>query len=103
MVVPSPTPTTPSEQWMRTRITVCPSMVAIDRRCGRMVGRSRSRVSTRSMVAAGDVMGAGEAFIGIRYLPLGGMVSNTAFRFEEHTSELQSLLRISYSVFCLHK
>src|SRR3546814_4767947 len=26
-----------------------------------------------------------------------------AFRSEEHTSELQSLMRISYAVFCLHK
>src|SRR3546814_4701655 len=27
----------------------------------------------------------------------------TAFRSEEHTSELQSLMRISYAVFCLTK
>src|SRR3546814_2667253 len=31
------------------------------------------------------------------------MVSTNAARSEEHTSELQSLLRISYAVFCLHK
>src|SRR3546814_10450150 len=30
-------------------------------------------------------------------------VSNTLFRSEEHTSELQSLMRISYAVFCLQK
>src|SRR3546814_8466723 len=30
-------------------------------------------------------------------LPYGGMMSN---RSEEHTSELQSLMRISYTVFC---
>src|SRR3546814_7847517 len=29
--------------------------------------------------------------------------SFSAFRSEEHTSELQSLLRISYAVFCLNK
>src|SRR3546814_4476922 len=28
---------------------------------------------------------------------------STAFRSEEHTSELQSLMRISYAVFCLKK
>src|SRR3546814_6825441 len=28
---------------------------------------------------------------------------NQAFRSEEHTSELQSLMRISYAVFCLKK
>src|SRR3546814_2961423 len=27
----------------------------------------------------------------------------TALRSEEHTSELQSLMRISYTAFCLHK
>src|SRR3546814_1058108 len=32
-----------------------------------------------------------------------GAVSAAAFRSEEHTSELQSLMRISYAVFCLKK
>src|SRR3546814_9358095 len=32
---------------------------------------------------------------------LGAVVS--AYRSEEHTSELQSLMRISYAVFCLNK
>src|SRR3546814_2532953 len=30
-------------------------------------------------------------------------IENTMFRSEEHTSELQSLMRISYAVFCLNK
>src|SRR3546814_8182013 len=30
-------------------------------------------------------------------------VAHTAFRSEEHTSELQSLMRTSYAVFCLKK
>src|SRR3546814_7375373 len=41
---------------------------------------------------------------------LRGVILNTrprksahAYRSEEHTSELQSLMRISYAVFCLHK
>src|SRR3546814_4953346 len=38
-------------------------------------------------------------------LPLNGVLSqetyNQFFRSEEHTSELQSLMRISYAVFCL--
>src|SRR3546814_970671 len=33
----------------------------------------------------------------------GGGVQATARRSEEHTSELQSLMRISYAVFCLKK
>src|SRR3546814_7681746 len=43
-------------------------------------GRGRGQFSTRGAVRAG-----------------------TAARSEEHTSELQSLMRISYAVFCLKK
>src|SRR3546814_7086177 len=32
-----------------------------------------------------------------------GVAPDYAFRSEEHTSELQSLMRISYAVFCLKK
>src|SRR3546814_8112848 len=32
-----------------------------------------------------------------------GMATPTTSRSEEHTSELQSLMRISYAVFCLKK
>src|SRR3546814_9009736 len=32
-----------------------------------------------------------------------GQISGLACRSEEHTSELQSLMRISYAVFCLKK
>src|SRR3546814_1867050 len=35
--------------------------------------------------------------------PLSGQYSGVAGRSEEHTSELQSLMRISYAVFCLKK
>src|SRR3546814_1255190 len=34
---------------------------------------------------------------------IGSMPNSTAVRSEEHTSELQSLMRISYAVFCLKK
>src|SRR3546814_10802184 len=44
----------------------------------------------------GEIIGAGEG---------GGIFQfeNTHTRSEEHTSELQSLMRISYAVFCLQK
>src|SRR3546814_5623585 len=32
-----------------------------------------------------------------------GLIHNAHARSEEHTSELQSLMRISYAVFCLNK
>src|SRR3546814_1194374 len=37
--------------------------------------------------------------LGVNGLPFGAMT----LRSEEHTSELQSLMRISYAVFCLKK
>src|SRR3546814_7038943 len=37
------------------------------------------------------------------FRPLFGLRVDAAMRSEEHTSELQSLMRISYAVFCLKK
>src|SRR3546814_1515136 len=37
------------------------------------------------------------------YAPGSGLTPKAANRSEEHTSELQSLMRISYAVFCLNK
>src|SRR3546814_8581092 len=38
-----------------------------------------------------------------RAVPCGTGLQSTTTRSEEHTSELQSLMRISYAVFCLKK
>src|SRR3546814_8071063 len=56
--------------------------------------RHRDRVHLRTELAAG--LGAG------RPAHAGGGRAGAA-RSEEHTSELQSLMRISYAVFCLKK
>src|SRR3546814_5079246 len=53
--------------------------------------RSRSKAADRSSIRSSPV--SRPAWTRIR-LP---------FRSEEHTSELQSLMRISYAVFCLKK
>src|SRR3546814_5820688 len=53
-----------------------------------------------NMNAAGLRASLGERF-GIHHLER--LDASTAFRSEEHTSELQSLMRISYAVFCLKK
>src|SRR3546814_4899601 len=39
----------------------------------------------------------------VREAGSGEIVGSTRYRSEEHTSELQSLMRISYAVFCLKK
>src|SRR3546814_1800851 len=50
-------------------------------------------------------LGAAERWLarGIRWMPFSNDVNALFNRSEEHTSELQSLMRISYAVFCLKK
>src|SRR3546814_2461469 len=51
----------------------------------------------KAFVTVGDAQEAG------RGAQQAGEVRRGALRSEEHTSELQSLMRISYAVFCLKK
>src|SRR3546814_9923169 len=46
-------------------------------------------------------LGAREAALAQEALAIVVLASDDLFRSEEHTSELQSLMRISYAVFCL--
>src|SRR3546814_6140255 len=62
---------------------------------GMMPLRLRGRLKTSRLVEA-----ARELAIGIVF-ELGG--DDRPLRSEEHTSELQSLMRLSYAVFCLNK
>src|SRR3546814_10088117 len=79
---------------------VCSSDLAVDRPRWRRAGNVRQR---RQQIDVGDGADAG---IGTRFQPGGpgnrGGHAHAA-RSEEHTSELQSLMRISYAVFCLKK
>src|SRR3546814_2717705 len=52
----------------------------------------------RCGVGCGSGQGGGAAAVG-----MGGLGHQMVERSEEHTSELQSLMRISYAVFCLKK
>src|SRR3546814_3167224 len=61
----------------------------------RLTSRSRL-VETPSFSSAGSVTGAA-------WLSSARVVRCWVKRSEEHTSELQSLMRISYAVFCLKK
>src|SRR3546814_10772714 len=60
----------------------------------------------RDEAAAGEIAlpcaRGGESMLHIAEKPLWGVATPTG-RSEEHTSELQSLMRISYAVFCLKK
>src|SRR3546814_4805980 len=57
-------------------------------------------------ILLGAIIGAGLAFLWFNAPPAAVFMGDTgslALRSEEHTSELQSLMRISYAVFCLKK
>src|SRR3546814_4732381 len=73
----------------------------VNRFCG-------SSMQAIHMAAGAIQLDAGEAFIcaGIESMsrvPMAGFNPLLHPRSEEHTSELQSLMRISYAVFCLKK
>src|SRR3546814_6770153 len=57
------------------------------------LAKKASDVAQRGGVAVSDVVGSMSAI----------SASSGKIRSEEHTSELQSLMRISYAVFCLKK
>src|SRR3546814_3975693 len=69
---------------------------------GRNVARQQSRVR---LFEVGKVFGSREPGAGSREAgaPVETLRVAGAVRSEEHTSELQSLMRISYAVFCLKK
>src|SRR3546814_7778133 len=58
------------------------------------VGLQRLHLTARAL-------GGRDPFGGVGVAPVGAVSARRAHRSEEHTSELQSLMRISYAVFCL--
>src|SRR3546814_5251837 len=82
---------------------------AVDHRTPRLAVRVKSGDPAGTRVGSG---GESRQHDGIRYVPpcsgrgwpgAGGRRRPNNERSEEHTSELQSLMRISYAVFCLKK
>src|SRR3546814_10280323 len=61
------------------------------------VGHGRRRIVARQRLVGHDLETA------LELDPSGTCDAASAFRSEEHTSELQSLMRTSYAVFCLKK
>src|SRR3546814_3839912 len=73
-------------------------------------GRCRQRVAEHELSIAAKLHGGAEAMAGLtgeifEIAPEGGGCRAHIIlrRSEEHTSELQSLMRISYAVYCLKK
>src|SRR3546814_2005465 len=58
---------------------------------------------SRQLPGLQDVMEEAQPQPAAQHLVGGGRLVHLAQRSEEHTSELQSLMRISYAVFCLTK
>src|SRR3546814_9200472 len=78
----------------------------IDDRIGRAVGQARqieARIEDPDVREARAPAREGNERVGIERQPLVGEQVGERARSEEHTSELQSLMRISYAVFCLEK
>src|SRR3546814_6684378 len=68
--------------------------------------RSCAALSTATLLSTAPEMFTGsdeEAFQRLRRAAKLTLYGGDCFRSEEHTSELQSLMRISYAVFCLKK
>src|SRR3546814_3934708 len=65
-------------------------------------GRSQTATGRALLALAGDEMPDADDLQGLRRA-LRAVLAHYLGRSEEHTSELQSLMRISYAVFCLTK
>src|SRR3546814_6319193 len=76
-----------------------PRRAFVQRQRGQRIERPRGQVPGVHQIDAGSAAAAG---IEGRQL-VGHGLDREAARSEEHTSELQSLMRISYAVFCLKK
>src|SRR3546814_3325774 len=77
---------------------------------GELTEQRRRQVLTEAAVEVGPALFFSLLIITLSFLPVfpleaqeGRLFKPLAFRSEEHTSELQSLMRISYAVFRLKK
>src|SRR3546814_3938004 len=77
-----------------------PALIRIDRLLTQLIRDERALLAQRNRIAAGDRASLNQAILLFSLL---GAAAAVIARSEEHTSELQSLMRISYAVFCLKK
>src|SRR3546814_1062053 len=66
-------------------------------------GRDLFYCSLLGLVITGLIIWITEYYTGTNFRPVRSIAKASETRSEEHTSELQSLMRISYAVFCLKK
>src|SRR3546814_2114661 len=88
----SPTPPPKAAPWTR-------AMVGFGNSSSTRIRRARARASARFSCSPAAAMPR----IQFRSAPAENEAPAPSSRSEEHTSELQSLMRISYAVFCLKK
>src|SRR3546814_4337025 len=87
---------------LRTADATMPgSVLFVGRRCGDEVGGCAEQRLLQRLDALGEGGVLGREGDSIRDTAL--LHEGLQLRSEEHTSELQSLMRISYAVFCLNK
>src|SRR3546814_5260900 len=67
--------------------------------------KKEQHMRTKQLARLASIGAAAALVVGINAIPGGSQTTPTSgtTRSEEHTSELQSLMRISYAVFCLKK
>src|SRR3546814_10542253 len=68
-----------------------------------MITQPGATAAADNRYATGLNLGTGVQLSGTSRIDTQGTFATTGNRSEEHTSELQSLMRISYAVFCLKK
>src|SRR3546814_1907587 len=73
-----------------------------------LIGAATQQLPAQSQGTASGIINAGGSFGQFVFAPIMQKLIQSvgwmgAMRSEEHTSELQSLMRISYAVFCLKK
>src|SRR3546814_2955226 len=82
----------------------CGWAASMRRSCGLSAAKGRRDAHERAAEGGSDEAGAaGAAGAGNAAQPAHARRAGRWTRSEEHTSELQSLMRISYAVFCLKK
>src|SRR3546814_4991254 len=83
--------------WIMAQVDIAGSIPATRRAAGRVATIAVNSFTFKQPVFVGDLLSFYAEIVKV------GTTSITISRSEEHTSELQSLMRISYAVFCLKK